>query len=98
MKKEDKKKKVKFDEKDISLGNTIEELKNADAVNTVAESDYFAEISKDLSEEEKKHVLKETRMHVEKYQNFLHAFAKLMDTPEGKKEFLDYARKKFGGK
>lgn len=97
MRKKDEKEKIVFDE-NITLGETIEELKTADAVDKMAQSDYFTKITKDLSEEEKQHVLKETRLHVEKYQNFLHQFAKFMDTPEGKKEFIEYARKKFGGK
>lgn len=92
-----KKEKIKFNE-NVKFDESIDDLKDFDVINKVIETGYFEEVTKDLSEEEKKQVLKESKTFLKKYENFVHQFAKVLETPEGKEKFVELARKKFGAK
>ena len=93
----DKKSKVEFEESgEFGVGETEEDIKNLDIYNTLVSMNEFKDLTKDLDEEQTKHVMKEANAYASQYQKVLDQFTKSLSTKEGKKMFEKMLRKKAG--
>ena len=80
----------------FGVGSTPEEIEDLNIFDFVTSSPAYSAATKQLNEEEKKHVLKETQQHAERYQEILEKISEQLSTPEGRKMFQELARKKAG--
>ena len=82
----------------FGVGETIKDIEELDVFETFIGTGQFAAISEGLTEEEKKHALKEAKAYADQYQKVLDNFTELLGTPEGKKAFREMALKKMRGR
>ena len=81
----------------FGVGETIEEIKKMSVYEELIQGMGFAELTKDLNDKEKEHVLKEAKLHADSYQEVLDRVVKTLSTPEGKKKFREMALRKARG-
>lgn len=95
-----KKSKVKFDENGgpAGLGDSLEEIKNLNIFEFLQETAAFKEVTKGLSKEENKDVLKEAERQAESYQKVLDHFTEILSTEKGKSQFAQMVKQKFSGR
>ena len=81
---------------EFGVGETEEDIKNLDVFDTLVSMSEFKDLTKDLDEEQTKHVMKEANAYAAQYQKVLEQFTKTLSTKEGKKMFEKMLRKKAG--
>jgi len=92
-----KKKNVDFDESGpYGVGDDPEEIKNMDVFKTLQKTPAFQQIIEDLNEEQRDHVLKESELFAGRWQKVIGSMAKVLETPEGQREFLKQLKKRSG--
>ena len=91
-----KKTKVDFDEGPYGVGTDTEEIKNMDVFEKLQETPAFQQILSDLDEDQKNHVLKESELFAGRWQKVIGAMAKVLETPEGQREFIKQLKKRSG--
>ena len=82
----------------FGVGKTVEDIKKLNIYEELIDDTTFAELTKNLDEKGREHVLKEAKIHAASYQKILDMVAETLSTPEGKKKFKEMARKKARGK
>lgn len=94
------KRKTKFREETgpFGVGDSVEDIENLNIFETITTQEGFDDLLKDLDEDQKKHVMKETLEMSDKYQHVLTKITEILSSKEAQQKFKEMAMKKAGEK
>ena len=79
----------------FGVGETLEEVKTLDAVDFLRKSEYYRDLTTELTPKEKEDILNQTAEYLKPYEKIFQHLAESLEDPEKRRKLAEILRKKF---